>query len=145
MSAVKVKLCLCVAVLLALGMALSSGGAAIGTAPIPDVGFRVLITYPDATRDQLPAAQKTMLASTTLRAYLDTHCVKDTNGIPEWRIWSDDQNPANESAIWQKLMPLAKGKGLWVVAGDGTHGVNQAAPADEATLIALLASAGGGK
>ena len=108
------------------------------TAPIPDPGLRVLITYPEATRDSLPAGQKALLQSSTIRAYLDQNCVKDENGTPEKRIWKDDADPKNESVIWQKLMAIAKGKGAWVVAGNGKQGVNQALPADEQSLIKLL-------
>lgn len=108
------------------------------TAPIPDPGLRVLVTFPEATRDALPAGQRALIQSPTLRAYLDQHCVKDDAGVPEARIWKDDTDPKNESVVWQKLMALAKGKGTWVVAGNGKRGVNQALPADESSLIKLL-------
>lgn len=128
-------------VIVAIAWLLLRGGAIGGDpSPIPEAGMRVLVTFPEATRDQLPAGQKALLQSPTLRDYLDANCVKDG-----WRIWKDDTDPKNESEVWQKLMGFAKGKGGWVVAGNGKRGVNQALPADEKALTGLLDPLRGGK
>ncbi len=126
-------------VVLAIAWLLLSGGGSIGgdPSPIPDAGMRVLVTFPEATRDQLPAGQKALLQSPAFRDYLDKNCVKEDAGAG-WRIWNDDTDPKNESATWQKLMGIAKGKGAWVVAGNGKRGVNKPLPADEKSLTAIL-------
>lgn len=128
-------------VILGIGLLLMASSSSVPgtvTAPISDPGFRALITYPEAMRDQLPIGQKQMLTSTDLRAWLDANCVKNAAGKEEWRIWPDDADPKNEGDVWKRLMPLAKGKGMWVVAGNGKQGVNQKAPEDAAAMIKLL-------
>jgi hypothetical protein len=58
--------------------------------PTPNVvtptGFRVIIVFDpmaNNTRDQLNT-----IYSTSIRDYLNSHCVKGADGRPEWRMWA---------------------------------------------------------
>ena len=113
------------------------------SAPISDPGFRVLLTYPESNRGNLPPGQKQIYDSTAIPAYLDAHCVKDAKNAPEWRLWPDTETPKEDQPIWQKLMKLANGKGAMVIISDGRRGTIQPWPADEAAMLALLKKYGG--
>lgn len=115
------------------------------TSPIPDAGLRVLITYTDATRDALPKGQQDILASPTLRNWLDAHCAKDADGDPEWRIEPDSVSFTPAEPIWQKLMGVPRQSSPWLVVADGRHGASQPLPADEQALMTVLSPFGGGK
>lgn len=113
--------------------------------PIPDAGLRVLITYTDATRDALPKGQQDIIASPTLRNWLDAHCAKDADGDAEWRIEPDSVTFTAAEPIWQKLMAVPRQQSPWLVVSDGRHGASQPLPADEQSLMAVLSPFGGGK
>jgi len=113
------------------------------TSPIPDEGLRVLITYDEANRGNLPAGQKHIIEDTALRAWLDQHCVKNAKGVPEWRIWPD--STVTTETVLAKLMAIAKDKNEWLVVADGKRGLNEPLPADLETLNAKLTTFGGGK
>ncbi len=130
-------------VIVALAWLLLSGGAIGVKAPIPDPGFRALLTFNEPNRSAMTAGQKQIFDSTAIPAYLDAHCVKDKTNTPEWRLWSDATTPKDDQPIWQKLMAIARGKGQWVVVGDGRSGTSEAWPADEAAMLTLLQKHGG--
>lgn len=128
--------------LVAAALLLLAGAPAGGKSPIADPGLRVLITYPEATRDTLPAGQRAILDNSELRGWLDAHCVK-TGGVPEWRIAPDNEIFGADQPIWQKLMALARGKGAWLLVSTGKSGVNEPLPADLSALQAILNRYGG--
>lgn len=144
----KFVLLLVIAALLCGPLIVGQGGGCNLTgnpSPIPDAGLRVLITYTDATRDALPPGQDAILASPTLRNWLDAHCTKDADGDPEWRIEPDSVTFTAAEPIWQKLMAVPRQSSPWLVVADGRRGVSQPLPADEPALMTVLTPFGGGK
>lgn len=73
--------------------------------PKPATGLRVLFLYED--EKSLPAQQELVINSTKIRAYLNEHCAKDSQGHPEYRVWDKSSivssGVAKESAVWQQL------------------------------------------
>ncbi len=65
--------------------------------PIPK-GYRVLFVHETGDDSTLPPGTIAAMYSHKVRSYLDAKCGKDN-----WRRWDDDQNPKNESEVWQKL------------------------------------------
>lgn len=114
-------------------------------APIRDAGLRVLITYDEANRGNLPTGQKRILDSTALRAWLDAHCTTADKGGHGWRIWPDSADASNDDPVMAKLLAVAKDKNEWLVVSDGNRGTSQALPPDEPALMTVLEPYGGGK
>lgn len=106
--------------------------------PIPDVGYRVLITYSNATKSSLPREQLATLDSYELREWLDSHCVKDAQSVPEWRIWATEVQINPDQPIWQKLMGLERKSEPWIIISNGRTGFSGPLPANEAETIKLL-------
>lgn len=116
----------------------------VDPSPITDAGLRVLITFDETSRGNLPVGQKRILDSTDLRAWLDAKCVKTSDGRPEWRLWPDD-TAAADSPTMGKLLDIARGKDQWLVIADGTRGTSEALPPTLEDLTAKLETYGGGK
>lgn len=101
--------------------------------------------------DQAKALSQTQLEalnSTTVRAYLDSHCAKDSDGRPAWRSWSPDVDPSGESKSWQDAWatakPLASSPPCVVIfPAGGLPPVAAPLPADATGLLALLTKYGG--
>ena len=106
--------------------------------PIPDAGNRVLITFNNANKAGLPKAQLALLSSNELRTWLDQHCVKDSKGIPEWRIWPVEIEVNPDQPIWQKLMGLERKADEWIIISTGKTGYSGPLPADEPATMELL-------
>ncbi len=116
--------------------------------PIPDAGFRVLIVEETAERGKLTRDQQTILTSTEVRAYLNSHCAKGPDGkTPEFRIFDKDTDVSHESAVWQKAMADAKATpGFvvpWLIVSDGKKGSDGPLPANVADMLAELKKYGG--
>jgi hypothetical protein len=129
----------------------SGGGIVIdppNPPPITEAGFRVLIVEETAERGKLPKDQLTILTSTEVRAYLNSHCVKGADGkTPEFRIFDKDTDVSHESQIWQKAMAAAKTTpGFvtpWLIVSDGKKGSDGPLPANVADMLAELKKYGG--
>lgn len=106
--------------------------------PIPESGFRVLITYDNASKGSLPRDQLAILDSTDLRAWLDAHCIKDAQNAPEWRIWASEMQVNPDQPIWQKLIGLPRKSEPWITISTGKTGFSGPLPANEAETIKLL-------
>lgn len=106
--------------------------------PIPDQGFRVLITYSNSSKSSLPKDQLAVLDSTDLRAWLDSHCIQNAQSVPEWRIWASEIQVNPDQPIWQKLMGLERKSEPWIIISTGVTGYSGPLPANEAETIKLL-------
>ena len=131
--------------LIGVALLLMADGGVGGSSPIPDVGTRVLITYNEPTRDQLPQAQKDILVSREIRDRLDAICVKNSAGDPEYRIVPATARFGTDQPIWQRMMAVPRAKPEWLVVADGRRGVSTELPPDETALLKVLAPFGGGK
>lgn len=119
--------------------------------PNPAKGFRVMIVY--ETDANLTREQLNVLNSSTIMAYLNTHCVKDANGMAEWRKWDKptiDRPGAlqKESQVWQQLWNDSKsrlGKLPQIVIVNDQAGAAFEIPtnATEADTLTLLKKYGG--
>lgn len=115
-------------------------------APIPDVGFRVLIVYektPTKPEDVLTSAQQTILYGKTVRDYLDTHCTKEVDGGPGYRIWDANQVVAGDSDVWVKAFNRPRSSNKWLIVSNGTTGYEGPLPANKDEFLALVKKYGG--
>lgn len=109
-------------------------------APIPVAGFRVLMIYETADKSRMPRGQQDILNSKELRAYLDSNCVKGSDGYtPEWRLYDQDiQFPTTCDTVWCKAMTRPRSSIPWVIISNGTTGYEGPWPANVTEFIALL-------
>lgn len=108
-------------------------------APIPEAGYRVLIIEETADRGKLPKSQVTVLASTTLREYLNAKCAKGPDGkTPEWRQFDDDVDLKNESSIWQAALKRERASLPWIIISTGKSGFEGPLPTTEDDALKLL-------
>jgi len=114
----------------------------VSPSPFSDPGFRVLIVYKTADKGKIPQSQDIALRAAALRTYLNAKCVK-VDSTPEWRIWPDDVDTANEKPIWQNAMKLPRASTPWIYIGDGQKGISCALPADTDGVLKLLQQYGG--
>lgn len=105
-------------------------------------GFRVLMVYEssqmtDSTGKPLPALKA--FSDSTVRAFLDAHCVLGPDSkTHEWRIWDQNVDTTNESALWQKVMSRPRASVPWILIGNGTAGFEGPPPGSPAEALALL-------
>lgn len=135
---------------LVLLLVLGGGGIvpAPDPAPIVEPGFRVLVIEETSERGKLPKDQLTILTSTEVRAYLNSHCVKGPDGkTPEYRFFDKDTDVSHESAVWQKAMADAKAAPDFVVPyamfSDGKKGAAGPLPLNVAGFLAEAKKYGG--
>lgn len=110
----------------------------VNTSPIEDVGYRVLITYNNEGKAALSKSQLAILDSNDLRDWLDQNCVKNTQGIPEWRIWATEMQVNPDQPIWQKLMGLERKADEWIIISTGKKGFTGPLPQTESETMELL-------
>lgn len=113
--------------------------------PTPVTGpLRVIILY--ESKDALPAGQIDILHSTAIRAYLDTHCMKD-GVMPAYRVWDKDVDATSETTSWQAPLATAKANPLPVpkicIFTAAGYRVIVPLPADEQATLDLLKKYGG--
>lgn len=118
-------------------------GPAPGPAPIPGDGLRVLMVYETGELGTMPAAQASILRSMDVRSYLQSHCVKGTNSVPEWRIWDKDVDTKNEPQVWKDAMARKRTGNAWIIISNGKAGFEGPLPADPAAALNLLKQYGG--
>jgi hypothetical protein len=108
--------------------------------PQPTPGkLTVLLLYEDREKPRYPIGQQQAIDSTAIRAYLDTHCDKEADGTPAYRIWDDDVNATNDSK-WQALLAAApRNNKPWLII----NGVGMDLPATEEATLELLKKYGG--
>lgn len=123
-------------------------------APTPTVvtptGFRVIIVFDpmaNNTRDQLNT-----IYSTTMRDYLNSHCVKGADGRPEWRMWAPSLEVGTKEsptmvALWNatksQMGPLLVGSSPQLVISVNGAAKVYPLPATEADTLSFLKQQGG--
>lgn len=105
--------------------------------PIPDAGFRVVISY-DSGVDLSPA-QKSILYSKDVRDYLEKTCVLGPDGkLKAYRIWPATTDLQFADPMWQKVMARKRESLPWIVISNGKTGYEGPLPADIKTTMELL-------
>jgi hypothetical protein len=100
----------------------------------------------------------TVLNSTRVRDYLNSHVAKGPGGLPEWRLYDKDTDLTNEAKKWQDAIKLPRAPSLpitaasvppegdgdfWVIISNGQSGYSGPMPQSEDALLALLKQWGG--
>ncbi len=108
--------------------------------PIPGEGLRVLMVYESADLAKYPKAQRDVLYSETIRAYLRDKCAKGPDGkTPECRWWDQNVDTANESKTWQDVFKRERKSLPWIVIGAGKAGGYEGPlPPDIDSTMALI-------
>lgn len=115
-----------------------------GKSPFAEPGLHCLILYESDALQNLPTAQQDAINSTAVRTYLDTHCVREADGTPSYRIWDDDVDARNDLPLWQKALASApRDNGPYIAVGGERGGYVGKLPGDEAALLDLLKKYGG--
>lgn len=110
------------------------------TPPVP-TAFRVLIVTDASTA--MPSAQQKALTDPAVKAYLDSHSIKDGNQ-PGWRVWDKGTQVTGESDAWKAAFARPRASHPWIVIGNGTdNGFEGPLPVDSASLLILLKKYGG--
>lgn len=113
-------------------------------APIPEVGFRVLIVYESSELGKMPSAQQSIIFSTTVRSYLNSKCAIGTDGkTKEWKFWDKDSNTVNETKLWQTAFARPRTSIPWIIISNGTSGFEGPLPANIDETMTLLKKYGG--
>ncbi len=99
--------------------------------------FRLLIIEETADRPTLPAEQLGIFTSTTVRDYLDQHCVTLADGSHGYRI-VDQDDVANLPAEFQATAKLKREATPWLYCTDGTRGLSTPLPASVEQLLAKI-------
>lgn len=106
-------------------------------APIPEPGFRVLITFETGT--VLTASQQSILYGKTVREYLDSHCVVDPDGKTRgYRIWDKDTVADGDFPVWKTAFNRPRKSIPWVLISNGKTGFEGPLPANPTDMLALL-------
>lgn len=111
-------------------------------APIPGEGFRALFIVETSEIAKLPKEQLTVLTSRAIRDYLNLKCVK-VGSTPEYRIWDQNVNTANESPAWQAAMNVKRDSLPWLIISTGKSGYSGPLPKTIDETLALLKKFGG--
>jgi hypothetical protein len=99
--------------------------------------FRMLIVEETADRPTLPAEQLSIFTSTTLRDYLDQHCMTLADGSHGYRI-IDQDDVANLPADFQATAKLRRDSTPWLYCTDGTRGLSAPLPGSVDQLLARI-------
>lgn len=99
----------------------------------------VLIVEETAERPLLPESQLQILNSTMLREWAKTHCDKNADGHPEFRVIDRDADTSNMTQKWRDRIAEAKSKPLpYVAISTGRSGAAGDLPLTEAELMPFL-------
>jgi hypothetical protein len=113
--------------------------------PVPTKTLRVLFVYESS--NTLTKAQSTVLNSTAIRDYLNSHCVKGDDGkTPDYRYFDKDVDVSSAGttikAMWDAAKPMFVNLPI-VVIFDGLKGTSYPLPATEGEALKLLKQFGG--
>jgi len=114
-------------------------------APIPGDGLRVLMIYDAEALGKLPAGQREVLYSETLRGWLREHTAKGPDGkSPEWRALPANEDMSAESKTWQDAMKRDRKLLPWLIISNGKTGYEGPLPASMDETMKLLQKYAGG-
>lgn len=114
-----------------------------GPAPIPLDGFRVLILYEEGEKAKYPESQLGIMYGKTVRDYLNTHCVKGSDGTPERRIYDKDVDASGDGKHWTEAMKRSRTTLPWVIISTGKSGYEGPLPKSVPEMMELLKKYGG--
>ena len=109
--------------------------------PITEKGFRVLIVEETEDRINLPKGQLEILLSLAdggVRKFLETKCVKDAKGNPEFRILDKDNDLSRDSKVWQDAWKIPHTPLPYLIATNGVTGFAGPLPKTPDETIAIL-------
>lgn len=108
-------------------------------APIPLVGFRVLIIEETAQRTKLTPGQFNFMFGKASRDWLDTITTVET-GQPGYRIYDKDATGSNDTQAWpREALKRPRGSELpWIIISNGVTGFEGPMPAGESDIKALV-------
>lgn len=108
-------------------------------APFAAPGLAVLIVYESAELARLPRGQYAALYAKSVRDALRADCHKDDgNRDGAWRVWDKDDDPKEESKMWQDAMKVERKSVPWVVISNGKTGFSGPLPDAPEKLIDLV-------
>ena len=99
--------------------------------------FRLLIVEETADRTTLPAGQLSIFTSTTVRDYLDHHCVTLADGSHGYRM-IDQDDVANLPADFLATAKLKRESTPWLYCTDGTRGLSAPLPSSVNQFLARI-------
>jgi hypothetical protein len=121
-----------------LAALIPSGGG--GLPFVPSTGeVSIAIVEETAERSLLPESQLSILNSTVLRDWAQTHCDKGAGGSPEFRVLDVDADVSNMPEKWREIVARAKGQSLpYLAVSTGRSGAEGDLPLTEAETMAVL-------
>lgn len=110
---------------------------------VPRQGLVVLIVEEADDRAKLTKEQLAILNGDEVRAYLNSHCAKDADGNPLWRIVDDDAPMDHEPKAIREAFAKPREGVPWLGISNGRRGVECALPANIGGTMKLLKKYGG--
>lgn len=113
-------------------------------APIPVVGFRVLVIFETkGSTAVLTEQQYNELHGTAVATYLNAKCTKDGTQ-PGWRIWNEKTPLQNAPKMWADAMNRPRGNLPWIIISDGVSSAGSfEGPLPDGGILTLLRKYGG--
>lgn len=118
--------------------------------PNPPQPTKLSVLFVDEANDYGTAAYKpylTILNSSDVRAYLNSHTATSSDGIQEWRRWDKDTDISHESTKWKALFssPRDNTNLPWLIIADSDGKILSSAkvPSTTADTLTLLKKYGG--
>jgi len=92
--------------------------------------------------------QLNILGSSEIYQYLNTHCVKNANGVAEWKKWTKDPEFSDLTSetmkqLYKDAAPLVKNLPAVIIAVDGKAKYYDISQAKVDDVLKLLKDAGG--
>lgn len=95
--------------------------------PVQEPEFRCLILEETSQRSKLTAGQLAVLQGKLVDDYMKEHCVKNTQGKPDFHVY--DKDLVKVKGAWLKVVKDNPPKSLpWFYVTNGTKGLDGAVP-----------------
>ena len=105
--------------------------------PIALPGLRVLIVYEQDDVNKYSAATQAILYGASMRAYLESICVKNVAGMPEYRVF--DKDVVAEQGTWKTALTRPRKSVPWIIISNGKKGFEGPLPESESETKTLIA------
>lgn len=108
-------------------------------APVQEPGLRVMIIYESQQLSIMPMAQRELLFSANVRAWLTTNCAR-INNRPEWRFVDQNQPSVVDTPPMKAMFERPRMSVPWLIISNGTKntGFEGILPASSDEMLRLL-------
>lgn len=106
-------------------------------APIPVVGYRIMVVYETLDTGKLTKGQMAALLGEATRDWMLSKAAK-VNGQPEIRYFDPDQKMGGESQLWKDAFARPRQSLPWLLVSNGKTGYEGPLPKELPDILAIL-------